>query len=209
MINLFSYLLHDEFIDNFDLVQDKQIDYCYKEKEKFTTGYGDAQGLKLSNGEYSWHSEKKYYKNTILSETVQLFLNNYFDKNNIFKNGTGFYMNSLWFMVNSKGGYNHKHQHFHKTDCALSGVFWIKVPKNSGNIIFYNPEEYCNYQVNESYSNIIKNIFNQKSSYSISPQEGKVLLFPSHLDHSVDKNCSDEDRISISFNINIQPPKYG
>ena len=204
MINLFSYLLHDEFIDNFDLVQDKLIDFCYQEKEKFTVG------LQVSNGENAWHSEKEYYKkNNILSETVQLFLNNYFDKNNIFKNGTGFYMNSLWFMVNSKGGYNHKHQHFHKTDCALSGVFWIKVPKNSGNIIFYNPEEYCNYQVNESYSNIIKNIFNQKSSYSISPQEGKVLLFPSHLDHSVDKNCSDEDRISISFNINIQPPKYG
>ena len=209
MINLFSYLIHDGFVNNFDLIQDKLIDYCYKEKEKFTTGYADSKGLKVSNGENSWHSEKNYYENTILSETVQLFLNNYFDKNNIFKDGTGFYMNSLWFMINSKGGYNHRHKHFDKVDCALSGVFWIKVPKNPGNIIFYNPEEYRNYQLNESYSNIIKNIFNQKSSYQISPQEGKIILFPSHLDHSVDKNFSDEDRISISFNINIQPPKYG
>ena len=85
MINLFSHLIHDGFVDNFDLIQDKLIDYCYKEKEKFTTGYGDAQGLKLSNGEYSWHSEKKYYKNTILSETVQLFLNSYFVQNLYFK----------------------------------------------------------------------------------------------------------------------------
>ena len=70
MINLFSYLLHDEFIDNFDLVQDKLIDFCYQEKEKFTVG------LQVSNGENAWHSEKEYYKkNNILSETVQLFLN--------------------------------------------------------------------------------------------------------------------------------------
>ena len=159
MINLFSYLIHDGFVNNFDLIQDKLIDYCYKEKEKFTTGYADSKGLKVSNGENSWHSEKNYYENTILSETVQLFLNNYFDKNNIFKDGTGFYMNSLWFMINSKGGYNHRHKHFDKVDCALSGVFWIKVPKNPGNIIFYNPEEYRNYQLNESYSNIIKKYF--------------------------------------------------
>jgi uncharacterized protein (TIGR02466 family) len=207
MINLFSYLLHDEFIDNFDLVQDKLIDFCYQEKEKFTTGYADIHGLKRSNDGNSWHSKIEYYKNNILSETIQLFLNNYFDKNNIFKDGTGFYMNALWFMINSKGGYNHKHGHFDKADCALSGVFWIKVPKNSGDIVFYNPEEYCNYQLDKSYSNIIKNIFNQKNSYSISPQEGKVILFPSHLDHSVEVNNSNEDRISISFNINIIPPK--
>tara|TARA_B100000131_G_C17846243_1_gene503929 strand:+ start:44 stop:673 length:630 start_codon:yes stop_codon:yes gene_type:complete len=207
MIQLFSHLLHDGFVDNFDSIQDKLINFCYKEKEKFTTGYGDSKGLQISNGENSWHSEKEYYKNNILSETVQLFLNNYFDKNNIFKDGTGFCMNSLWFMINSKGGYNKRHRHFHKTDCALSGVFWIKVPKDSGDIIFHNPDEYYNYQLNESYSNIVKNIFNQKNSYSISPKEGKVILFPSHLDHSVNKNFSNQDRISISFNINIQPPR--
>tara|TARA_Y100001938_G_C7976864_1_gene372212 strand:- start:43 stop:666 length:624 start_codon:yes stop_codon:yes gene_type:complete len=206
MINLFSYLLHDGFVDNFDSIQNKLIDFCYQERKTFITNHGDSIGLEMSSGENSWHSGKTYCKNTILSETVQLFLNNYFDKNNIFKDGTGFYMNALWFMINSKGGYNHRHRHFDKVNCALSGVFWIKVPKNSGDIVFHNPEEYCNYQLNESYSNIIKDIFNQKSSYSISPQEGQFILFPSHLDHSVNKNYNDEDRISVAFNINIIPP---
>ena len=206
MINLFSYLLHDGFVDNFDSIQNKLIDFCYQERKTFIANHGDSIGLKMSSGENSWHSGKTYCKNTILSETVQLFLNNYFDKNNIFKDGTGFCMNALWFMINSKGGYNHRHRHFDKVNCALSGVFWIKVPKNSGDIVFHNPEEYCNYQLNESYSNIIKDIFNQKSSYSISPQEGQFILFPSHLDHSVNKNYNDEDRISVAFNINIIPP---
>ena len=65
MINLFSHLLHDGFVDNFDSIQNKLIDFCYQEKEKFTTGYGDSSGLQVSNGENSWHSEKEYHKNNI------------------------------------------------------------------------------------------------------------------------------------------------
>ena len=32
---------------------------------------------------------------------------------------------------------------------------------------------------------------------------GKLLLFPAYLYHSVDENLSDDDRIVISFNIDI------
>ena len=32
-------------------------------------------------------------------------------------------------------------------------------------------------------------------------QNGTLLVFPSYLQHSVDANMSDEERISISFNI--------
>ena len=39
------------------------------------------------------------------------------------------------------------------------------------------------------------------SIWEILPEEGKLLLFPSWLDHEVDQNLSQEKRISISFNI--------
>ena len=32
------------------------------------------------------------------------------------------------------------------------------------------------------------------------PEEGKLLLFPAYLQHSVEENLSDDDRIVISFN---------
>ena len=35
------------------------------------------------------------------------------------------------------------------------------------------------------------------------PEEGKLLLFPAYLQHSVDENLSDDERIVISFNIDI------
>ena len=37
----------------------------------------------------------------------------------------------------------------------------------------------------------------------IKPNEGDLLLFPAYLPHSVGMNESDEDRIVISFNIDI------
>jgi len=38
---------------------------------------------------------------------------------------------------------------------------------------------------------------------SVEPVEGGLVLFPSYLDHSVNPNLSSEERIVISFNLNI------
>ena len=39
---------------------------------------------------------------------------------------------------------------------------------------------------------------------SIDINEGDLLMFPSYLPHKVGKNESDEDRIVISFNVDIK-----
>ena len=38
----------------------------------------------------------------------------------------------------------------------------------------------------------------------IEPKEGDLLIFPSYLYHSVGKNLSSEDRIIISFNVDMR-----
>ena len=40
-------------------------------------------------------------------------------------------------------------------------------------------------------------------SYYFTPKEGRILIFPSDLEHEVKENKSDEDRISYSFNIKL------
>jgi ectoine hydroxylase-related dioxygenase (phytanoyl-CoA dioxygenase family) len=52
-----------------------------------------------------------------------------------------------------------------------------------------------NYSVNFKKEN------NAYLSYYFDPMEGGMILFPSHLAHRVNENKSDEDRISIAFNI--------
>ena len=197
-IPLFPSLTHRLEVPEFEKIKEKLIEYVYNENKK------NQEGVLRSNIG-GWHSSSDYNRsNNLISSTLLPVLKDYFSNRQIFKSNFEMVCNSMWININKKGDSNTLHTH---PGGDLSGVFWIKVPKNSGDIVFYNPEEYCNYQLDKSYSNIIKNIFNQKNSYSISPQEGKVILFPSHLDHSVEVNNSNEDRISISFNINIIPPK--
>ena len=50
---------------------------------------------------------------------------------------------------------------------------------------------------------IFKNSNNYFHTYYFLPTEGRMLLFPSHLQHEVFENKSNEDRISVSFNINL------
>jgi ectoine hydroxylase-related dioxygenase (phytanoyl-CoA dioxygenase family) len=40
-------------------------------------------------------------------------------------------------------------------------------------------------------------------TYEIIPEEGKILIFSSSLLHMVEKNKSDEDRVSIAMNFTV------
>jgi len=76
----------------------------------------------------------------------------------------------------------------------LSGILWLKVPEGSGNIKFHDPNEMNNYCLIE----------NGNTCYGFLPKEGVMALFPSFLNHNVDLNMSDEDRISIAFNLDVR-----
>ena len=83
----------------------------------------------------------------------------------------------------------------------MSGVLWIKIPKNSGNFVFENPSSFG--------QNQLLNCIDHKDSqskyihhnYHFNPIEGNILFFPPDLRHSVNLNVSEEDRITIGFNI--------
>ena len=48
-----------------------------------------------------------------------------------------------------------------------------------------------------------KNRTNFYNTYFFTPTEGRILVFPAHLNHRVSPNESHEDRISVSFNIRL------
>ena len=59
-----------------------------------------------------------------------------------------------------------------------------------------------------SYTDKFKEDTNYYHNYSLPATEGSLLLFPSHLQHKVEENKSDEDRISISFNLKFLNDDY-
>ena len=85
----------------------------------------------------------------------------------------------------------------------LSGVLWIKAPQNSGDIVFDSPNNFESFLENKSYNDDFKKSFSIDDSYHFYPTEGRMIVFPSHLQHHVQENKSNEDRISVAFNIRL------
>ena len=66
---------------------------------------------------------------------------------------------------------------------------------------FDNPNTFTMWDEMSSYSDQFQKILPVHPAYYMTPTEGMIILFPSSLYHKVDVNQSEEDRISVSFNI--------
>ena len=105
----------------------------------------------------------------------------------------------IWFNINKYKDLNLVHNH---PNCILSGVYYVQVPKNSGDIKFLNPNAETS-KFDWNYKNI--EIFNSytSSAWSMPSNESMLYLFPSWLNHWVEPNLNKkEKRVSISFNLN-------
>ncbi len=107
------------------------------------------------------------------------------------------YIGNFWINISGKHHYNRLHSH---NGSFISGVYYIKIPKDSGGIVFENPS--CMF-IENTFGN--RNNWNNYNSpeWRIVPKEKQLLMFPSYLRHFVEQNKSDEDRISLSFNLLI------
>ena len=79
-------------------------------------------------------------------------------------------------------------------------MYYIKAPKNCGDILFFDPRSA---KVNRKPPTTKSNELNSEE-VNITPQDGMIVFFPSYLHHAVDENKSDEERIIISFNIDMR-----
>jgi uncharacterized protein (TIGR02466 family) len=105
-------------------------------------------------------------------------------------------LSNFWINSNNKNDYNLLHNH---NDSNISGVYYIKVPENSGRIVFQNGDlgkmnsknQYC---------------FDDPNFYSrffFPIKQYDLILFSSDIFHYVEPNRSNDERISVAFNIDI------
>tara|TARA_E500000178_G_C16968433_1_gene729663 strand:- start:80 stop:700 length:621 start_codon:yes stop_codon:yes gene_type:complete len=102
-----------------------------------------------------------------------------------------------WINIHKKGDWSQSH--LHKNSC-FSGVYYLNVPENSGNISFDKTIVLNNLSTSTiSYDYDEANYINaDKVKFKV--EEGLILFFPSTIYHNVDKSNSIEERYSLAFN---------
>ena len=186
--------MHIDAVKEFAKIKDKLIQFAYQEKEK------DPKGKVISNLG-GWQSNDHYanYANPI-SSTINTILGNMLTDTKIFKVNTKLVVSGMWVNINRPGDSNTKHIH---TRSDLSGVLWIKQPNEGGNICFESPHAYAHANQVNAYTSDFLLSRQAAPTMAVVPEEGNILIFPSSAYHTVLPNCSKEDRISASFNMNI------
>ena len=96
-----------------------------------------------------------------------------------------FTIESWWYNINPKGAWNKPHTH-PDTDLALV----LYLTETDGLLYFINPFSQ-------------RKISNFETAYAPNTSKGDILIFPSDVVHFVKPNQREEDRVSISMNLQL------
>jgi uncharacterized protein (TIGR02466 family) len=101
---------------------------------------------------------------------------------------------NFWINKNYPNTYNLAHTHGYS---KISGIYYLEVPPHSGALVFQNGDN-LKLNIEDTFDDA-----NFYSRYTIVPKKFDLLLFFSETIHYVEPNSSNEDRISVAFNIDI------
>ena len=179
----------------------KISDFCYEIKNSDT----DKNIIRSNRG--GWQSDKldinsiKNVEFNKLITEIDIAINKVSTQIGI---GYQLELDSIWININQYGNYNASHTH---NGSILSGAFYVKTPKNCGQIEFENPLSSL-IQSYLFYWQILRQLDSSVwlgSNCRILCEENQLIIFPSWIKHSVEQNLNqNEDRISISFNTKLK-----
>lgn len=102
-----------------------------------------------------------------------------------------------WINLAGPGCYQEYHRH---PNSHFSFVYYVKVPQNSGNIVFESHD-----YISDMFPLPIQRVTPPSfKHYTYVPKECDLIIFRSNMQHMVTFNASNEDRVSISGNVVFQ-----
>ena len=104
-------------------------------------------------------------------------------------------LGNMWANVNYPKCFNRPHIH---PNSLFSGVYWVKAPQNSGNLMVYDPRPGIQMAMPSRKEGKLPSELWREVHYE--PKAGTCIMFPSWLWHEVKPNESNDTRISVSFN---------
>jgi len=136
-----------------------------------------------------------------LKQKIESHLENYIRKYLTISENISFPMLNSW--VNIHLPNDGAQQHYHGNS-LFSGVYYLITPKNCGGLVFHKSSTIVNL-----FHSSIRVEYDEANhlhaeEYIIPVEKGDIVFFPSHLTHSVEKNLSNEPRVSMAFNFWIK-----
>lgn len=185
---VFPSIITESQCDLYHYIRNDLIDWIYDYQSKTKTVILSNRG--------GWQSPDNFHNQESFLDFKNYILNNTFQSLTLYNRRPRFC--NMWININKKDNYNVSHNH---PNSIISGVFWVKTPENCGLLKFENPNNFVEDVLIQKVDKDLAKKYNYSDSFQFVPQEGTLVLFPSHLHHSVEPNQSDEDRISIAFNL--------
>ncbi len=105
-----------------------------------------------------------------------------------------FEITGCWANVLAKGAAHKAHGH---PNNFLSGVYYVRTHPGTDTINFHDPRS----QTGIIRPPVVELTADNTDQVVVTVKNGTLLIFPAYLQHSVDANMSEKERISISFNI--------
>jgi len=168
----------------------------FTENEKFIFLEKEKNGHK-SNSSYVLEAlELKQLKSEI-QNNVNFFVYDVLGVNKTIE----FNITNSWIMKHETGHW--AQEHFHD-NCLITGIYYFDVRDDSGNISF---------KKNKMLYNLFPPLFDipfhqatsfNGQSFTFTPKNGELFLFPSHVPHEVSVNLNQEERHCLVFNVFIK-----
>ncbi len=188
MLNLFSVPIYSTQLN---LNTNKITKYCLSVRKK-------TKGIRHSN-EGGWHSPFLVGAHPPLNDLFKEILK----AGEIYRNTISYKyplaLQSVWININSHKDYNLEHIHPHN---VVSGTYYLT--SENSDIVFINPSRDV---MQYDWGNDVIEKYNEHNScvWNIKPAQNQLILFPSWLNHSVERNLNKKDRMCIAFNLIRQP----
>ena len=104
-------------------------------------------------------------------------------------------LGNMWANINYPKCFNRPHIH---PNSLFSGVYFIKTPQKSGNLMVYDPRPGVQMAMPSRKKEQLQSELWREVHYE--PVAGRIIMFPAWLWHEVKPNESNDIRISVSFN---------
>jgi len=105
-----------------------------------------------------------------------------------------FQITGCWANVLAKGAAHRSHSH---PNNFLSGAYYVRTHPGADTINFHDPRN----QTGIIRPPVVELTAENTDQVVVKVSNGTLLVFPAYLQHSVDRNMSEKERVSLSFNI--------